>query len=60
MNHPHDDLEQPEGEYEPELEESEPENDHPRGCGCWDCAYERAAARARGNDFEDTDGKDWT
>ena len=22
--------------------------------------YERAAARARGNDFIDTDGKDWT
>ncbi len=22
--------------------------------------YERAAARARSNDFEDTDGKDWT
>jgi hypothetical protein len=22
--------------------------------------YERAAERARGNDFEDTDGKDWT
>lgn len=25
-----------------------------------DEAYERAAERARGNDFEDTDGKDWT
>lgn len=25
-----------------------------------DEAYERAAARARANDFEDTDGKDWT
>jgi len=25
-----------------------------------DEAYERAAARARLNDFEDTDGKDWT
>lgn len=25
-----------------------------------DEAYERAAARARSNDFEDTDGKDWT
>ena len=22
--------------------------------------HERAAARARGNDFEDTDGRDWT
>jgi hypothetical protein len=25
-----------------------------------DEAYERAAARARNNDFEDTNGKDWT
>ena len=25
-----------------------------------DPAYERAAARARSNDFEDTDGRDWT
>lgn len=25
-----------------------------------DEAYERAAARARGNDFADTGGKDWT
>ncbi len=25
-----------------------------------DDAYERAAARARGNDFRDTAGKDWT
>lgn len=25
-----------------------------------DPAYERAATRARGNDFEDTGGKDWT
>ena len=25
-----------------------------------DEAYERAARRARANDFEDTDGKDWT
>lgn len=25
-----------------------------------DDAHERAAARARLNDFEDTDGKDWT
>ena len=25
-----------------------------------DEAYERAAARARSNDFEDTNGKDWT
>ena len=25
-----------------------------------DDAYERAAARARSNDFEDTHGKDWT
>lgn len=25
-----------------------------------DEAYERAAARARGNDFAETDGRDWT
>lgn len=25
-----------------------------------DEAYERAAARARSNDFEDTNGRDWT
>lgn len=25
-----------------------------------DEAYERAVARARGNDFVDTDGRDWT
>ena len=25
-----------------------------------DPAYDRAAARARSNDFEDTDGRDWT
>lgn len=25
-----------------------------------DDEHERAAARARGNDFEETDGKDWT
>lgn len=25
-----------------------------------DEAYERAAARARGNDFEETGGRDWT
>lgn len=25
-----------------------------------DAEYERAAARARGNDFEATDGRDWT
>ena len=31
--------------------EPEPERDE---------AYERAAARARLNDFEDTDGRDWT
>ncbi len=33
---------------------------HERGCHCDDCTYERAASRARSNDFEDTDGKDWT
>jgi hypothetical protein len=25
-----------------------------------DADYERAASRARGNDFEDTGGRDWT
>lgn len=29
------------------------------GCRC-DDDHERAAAHARQNDFEDTDGKDWT
>lgn len=55
-------------------EQAEHEADDPH-CTCNDCiashaarldegerdeAYERAAARARGNDFADTGGKDWT
>jgi len=32
----------------------------PAARDAWDEAYERAAARARDNDFEETDGRDWT
>lgn len=80
MNHPHDDLEQPEGE----VEDTPPDYDGPcevsedgrhyivHGDVCRLCTriikideevdeeYERAAARARSNDFEETGGRDWT
>lgn len=54
---------------------TEPDLDAPPTCICVECwkenhednggpdideDYERAAEAARGNDFEDTDGKDWT
>ena len=59
VDDPQEDPEDKESEPEEEDDDDNPKN-HPRGCSCWDCQYERAAHRSRMNDFEDTDGKDWT